>query len=232
MALHPETMQPEGWVFFHDYFPDMYVHTRNQLLNLKNSIPFYQSKGPKGIYHFNTTPKPFFIDVLFAGLPALNEAPYARYQQRYLPYPSLILNSVNWVSEVRAAGNDAAIDDQIALFLETITAITIWNQYQTSGRIALDQGISGLTSENNRNSEQTWNFNEFRNIIDTLSTPFLKDIFHDYQIDPATTNPNLAWWNQQLIEGKYFIVRFEFDNNNNKQITMHDMDADIAKSYR
>ncbi|CAM6001148.1 unnamed protein product [Sphagnum balticum] len=232
MALEPDTMKSQGWVFFHDYFPDMYVHTRDKLINLKNSRPFYQSKGPKGIYHFNTDPKPFFIDVLFSGLPALNEAPSSRYQQSYRPWPSLILNSVNWISEVRNSGNDPVDDNQRALYLETITAITIWNQYQTTGRIALDQGISGLTSENNRNSEETWNFNEFRNILDNLTDQFIEDIFHDYQMDVTKLNTNLPWWEQRLMEGKYFIIRFEFDNNNNKQITIHDVDADISKSYR
>lgn len=231
LALNPDTMQPEGWTFFHDYFPDAYVHTRTKLINLKNSVPFYQSAGPKGVYH-DSTVHPFFIDVLMAGLPALNEAPYARYQQAYRPYPTLILNSVNWVSEVRNTGNDPAIDNQRALYLETITAITIWNQYETTGRIPLDAGVLGFNPENNRNSQETWNFNGFRNILDNLTDQFIDDIFHDYQVLSGAVNTNLEWWNQRLIEGKYFIIRFEFDNNNNKQITLSDVDAEISKSFR
>ena len=115
LALNPETMRPEGWAFFHDYFPDAYIHTRQKLLNLKDNGIFFHSKGAKGIYHHNTDPQPFFIDVLLAGLPALNEAPYARYQQAFRPWPALILNSVNWVSEVRAPGNDPIDDNQRAL---------------------------------------------------------------------------------------------------------------------
>ena len=233
MVLDQKTMKPEGWAFFHDYFPDAYVHSTKQLLNIKSNTIFWHNQGPKGIYHFNSTPKPFFIDVLFAGNPALNEAPSARYQKSYVPYPSLILNSVNWISEVRSGGNDSIDDNQRALYLETITAITIWNQHQTTGRIALDAGgVKGLLSANNRNAEQTWNFNNIRNILSDLTDSFIGSIFQDFAINTAYTNTDLNWWDQMLMEGKYFIVRFEFDNNNDKEISLHDVDANINKSVR
>lgn len=232
MALNPDTMQPVGWVFFHDYFPDAYVHTRDKLLNLKSNIAFFQSKGPKGIYHFNTDPKPFFVDILFTGIGALNEPPSRRYQQSYKPYPTMILNSINWISEVRNTGNDPIDDNQRALYLETITSVTIWNQYQTTGKIDLSSGLATLQEMNNRNAEETWQFNAFRDVLNNLTDQFVLDIFQDYRMDESKLDNNLPWWEQRLMEGKYFIVRFEFDNNNNKQITIHDMDADIDKSYR
>ncbi len=234
MAIEQETMKPEGWVYFHDYLPDAYVHVRNttpKLINFKTNIGFYQSLGQKGIYHFNTDPKPFFIDIIFAGTPALNQARSALYSQAYKPYPAMILDSINWVSEVRDTGNNVFDDNQRALFLQTITHITIWNEYQTSGRIALTQNTAGLTQANSRNSEETWHFNNFRDILDSPNQ-FVQSIFQDYRIDSSKLNPNLAWWKKRLIQGKYFIVRFEFDNNNNKQIMLHDMDADISKSVR
>ena len=86
-----------------------------------------------------------------------------------------------------------------------------------------------LADRNNRNNEETWQFNDFRDVLDNLTDQFVLDIFHDYRMDPSKLNLNLDWWNQRLIEGKYFIIRFEFDNNNNKQITIHDVDADIKQ---
>lgn len=232
MAINQDTMQPEGWVFFHDYFPDAYVHTRDKLLNLKNGQPYFQSKGPKGVYH-DSTVHPFFVDVLFAGTPALNKPPSSRYQESYKPYPSLVLNSINWITEVRDANNDPVDDNKVALFLETLTSITIWNQYQTSGKITLDGGnLDTLQRQNNRNAEETWQFNGFRNVLNQITDQFVLSIFQDFRIDNTKLGLSLPWWQQQLMEGKYFIVRFEFDNNNNKQITLHDMDTDIAKSYR
>jgi hypothetical protein len=214
MALKQDSMEPEGWVYFHDYFPDAYVHTRDKLLNLKTNTPFYHSKGLKGIYHFNTVPKPYFIDVLFADK------------------NTMVLNSINWLSEVRATGNDPIDDNKRALYLETLTSITIWNQYQTTGKITLDGSLDTLQRLNNRGTEENWSFNSFRDVLDNVTDQFVLDLFGDYRMDETKLNTNLAWWEQRLMEGKYFIIRFEFDNNNNKQITLFDMGADISKSYR
>lgn len=232
MAIDQESLKPQGWVYFHDYFPDAYVHTRNKLLNLKNNISFFHSAGPKGIYHYNTNPQPYFIDVLFSGQTALNLPASERYRQAMKPFPSLILNSVNWITEVRATANNAVDDNSRALFLETLTSITIWNQYQTSGKITLVQGMEGLTIDTTRNAEETWQFNTFRNILDNLTDQFILDLFQDFRLIDTALNYNLPWWEQRLIEGKYFIIRFEFDNNNNKQIILEDVDADISKSAR
>lgn len=226
------SLERKGWSFYHDYWPDFYMHTRTALLNLKNSVGYYNNKGPRGIYHGNITPMPFFIDVLFATNSAVKEAPYARYQRVPEPYPTFILDNINWVSEVKATGNDMTDDDQPALFNETLTAITVWNNYQTSGRITLDPQKLSLQFGNNRNSEEKWNFNKFRDILNTVGETFIGNIFSDYLIDTSKLNPNLSWYNKRLIQGKYFIIRFEFDNNNNKQITLYDLDTDVTKSWR
>lgn len=214
MTVDKDTLQPIGWVFYHDYLPDFYIHTRDMLMNLSGNSGFYQSKGPRGVYHNQAVVKPFFVDVLFADK------------------KNMILNSVNWITEVRASGNDEIDDNQPALFNETLTAITIWNNYQTSGRIPLDKGIISLEKSNDRNSEQTWNFNDFRNVLSVLDQQFISDLFHDFQVDPDKLSDNLPWFEKRLIEGNYFIVRFEFDNNNNKQITLHNTDVDVSQSYR
>jgi len=222
-----------GWSFYHDYNPDFYFHTRNRFMCLKDGRGYYINEGPRGKY-FGSTVNPFFIDVVFAGMSALKLPGQARYTQVLEPYPALTLDSVNWVSEVRGAGNDPAIDNAPALYNETITAVTIWNNYQTSGRILLDRNKISLEDSNNRNTELKWTFNGFRDVVKDQGVSFLLDIFADYAIDTSNTTPlaSIPWFKKRLIEGKYFIIRFEFDNNNDKQITLHDLDADISKSYR
>lgn len=220
-----------GWSFYHDYNPDFYFHTRNKFMNLKDGIGYYMNAGPRGVYHGSTV-NPFFIDVVFAGMGALKLPNQARYTSVNEPFPAMTIDSVNWVSEVRAAGNDPEDDNSPALYGETITAVTIWNAYQTSGKILLDQGKISLQPSNNRNSEQKWAFNDFKDIVKNQGVSFLLDIFHDYAVDYTNTNLNFPWFQKRLIEGKYFIVRFEFDNNNDKQITLHDLDVDVVKSYR
>lgn len=201
------------WSFFHDYFPDYYIHTRKSLYTTKNSKIYEHNKGPRGLYYDQNQESPFIIDVLFANK------------------ETTILNSVNWISEVRAAGNREADDNAPALYNETITAITIWNNYQCSGRIMLDKNNPPLLSRNNRNAEQNWHFNDFVNIAKE-NTQFLLDIFNNYRVIESEVNRNAAWFKKQPIEGKYFIVRFEFTNTDDKQITLHDVDIDADVSYR
>ena len=202
------------WTFFHDYYPDYYMHTRKGLYNLSNSKVYINNKGPRGLYHNRATTKPFFIDVLFANK------------------ETTTLNSINWISEVRAGGNKESDDNMPALYGQTIHAITIWNNYQCSGRVVLDNNNLELSPNfNNRNSEQVWNFNAFRNIAKE-DVQFLDDLFNDFKVIGSAVDTGLSWYKSQLMEGKYFIVRFEFTNIGDRQITIHDVDISVDISYR
>lgn len=201
------------WSFFHDYFPDCYITTRQGLYNIKDSKIFINNKGPKGLYHDRTSTKPFFIDVVFNGK------------------ETLILNSINWITEVRATGNGLE-DASRAIYQETISAITIWNNFQTTGRIVLTHDmIDLLPAQNSRNAEQKWNFNDFKNIAKD-NVNFIEDLFNNFKIIDTGVDLDIPWYKKELMEGKYFIVRFEFTNNGDKQITIHDVDIDADISYR
>jgi len=208
LSYHTEK---KAWSFFHDYFPDYYVHVRKRLFNLSSNKVYEQNAGPRGVYY--GAPKPFFLDVLFVNK------------------ENTILNSINWITEVRGVGNKDSDDNSPALYDVTIDAITIWNNYECSGRIILDKDGITLINNNTRNSEQTWNFNTFRNIANE-NVQFLDNIFKDFKVLGAGTNINRPWFDQRLMEGKYFIIRFEFSNSLDRQITLHDVEADLDVSIR
>lgn len=203
----------DKWSFYHDYYPNYYFHTRNKIYNLLGKRIYEMNAGPRGVYHGNSTPYPFFFDAVFSG----NE--------------SLVLNSVIWNSEVQSGGNTVADDDMPSLYNETITAITVWNNYQCTGRIDLKEKTPLLES-NNRNSELTWSFNDFRDIVKTQGAKFLDSLFENFKVTESAIDRNLPWYNKRLIEGMYFIVRFEFNNLNDKQITMYNVDLNASKSFR
>lgn len=70
-----------AWVFFHDYHPDYFVHTRNDLYALSGRTLFKTNEGSPGNYGNGT--KSFFIDVAFPyGIEAL-------------------LDSIQWLSEIQ-----------------------------------------------------------------------------------------------------------------------------------
>ena len=58
------------------------------------------------------------------------------------------------------------------------------------------------------------------------------DIFKNYTIIPGTEDYNKPWYEKELLEDKYFTVRFEFDNLSQKQIILHDVSAQVIKSDR
>jgi len=201
----------KNWVFFHDYLPDYYTNTRTNLFNFKNSKVFQNNKGPRGLYHDSV--RPFFVDVVFKDK------------------ETFLLNTLNWISEIRDSGNKLVDDNEIALSSETITAITIWNNFQTSGRILLNRNNPPLKNVNNRNVHENWSFNKFRDLA-LENTEFIDTLFKNFAILPQGLASNPPWYKQKVMKGKYFIVRFEFDNYMNKQLTLHDVDITLNPTYR
>lgn len=194
----------KDWVFFHDYYPDFYFSTKTQLYNIKDSKIYIHHKGPYGVYH-NDTPKSFFIDAVFAA------------------QEEMILNSINWISEV--FNNSGEVE------FTTLTHITVWNNQQCTGRIALSQVFSALQYQV-RKTQGLWNFDDFRDMVKTYGSPFLLDLFNNFAVDSNNIDVNKPWFNKDLLHDNFFIIRFEFDNTQNKQLIFHGGGIDASKSYR
>lgn len=196
----------QAWVFFHDYFPDMYIHTREKLYDIKNSAIYKHNDGPPGMYHQTGNPKPFFIDVVFQS--ELN----------------LLLETVNWITDfLDNSGTDQPF--------QTLTHITIWNSQQHSGRVALSK-LQQFKEFTARNTKGVWSFNDFRNVLIDKGVQFLQDIFHDYAVVSAQVDTGLSWYKKELLTDKWFCVRFEFDNSSNVQLLLHDTTVQAIKSDR
>lgn len=198
-------VEGENWVFFHDYLPDFYFSTREQLYSLKTAKIWKHNLGPHGKY-YDTAPSSFFIDIVFN-----NE-------------DEITLNSVNWLTEVFST---AGVVEE----LTTISHITIWNSYQCSGRIPVTQH-SALSLTGTRKTVSEFSFNEFRDILKARGGTFLADIFGNYAVDTTKIDNNQAWYDKRLMEDKYFIVRLEFDNTGDKSLSLHASDIDANQSIR
>lgn len=195
----------ESWVFFHDYLPDFYIHTREYLWSSKDTNVYKNEGGPRGVY-YDLTPKSFFIDVVFKS------------------DSDILLETVTWISELLDSN---AADAEWS----TITHLSIWNSQQHSGRVALKDLFKNLQYETSRKSEGEWSFNEIRNVLATRGSAFLLDFFNDYKLDPAAVGVN-PWYEKELLEDKYFVVRFEFDNKVNKELVLHQTNVQATKSIR
>lgn len=205
-------LEKDNWVFFHDYMPDYYIQIREKLVNLKNGRIYKNNLGLNGVYHDNT-PRSFLMDVVFQEKDK---------QQENL---QLTLNAVRWLSTVQNPDGSEAPTD-------TLTHITIWNSKQCTGRIALAQVFSDLEYKNMRNTEGYWSFNNFKDKVIAEGVQFLGNIFNNFAVDPTQVSDTLPWYERQLLEDVYMIVRFEFDNTSGKKLYLEDTQLDVDKSYR
>lgn len=202
------SLEGGGWVFFHDYIPDFYFHTRNQLWSLHNREIFKHNSGPKGQYYEDV--KPFFIDMVFRS------------------ESDMLLECVTWVSELVDKGFDSSVTEGE---WNTLTHISIWNSQQHTGRVNLQDVFKDLQYEDKRKTQGEWSFNDFRDVLKQRGPSFLQDIFNNYSVKPGALGDN-SWYDRSPLEDKYFVVRFEYDNLADKQLILHKTNIQAIKSER
>ena len=200
----------DNWVFFHGFFPDFYVHTKKKLHNIKDQDMYTHNEGSYGVYHNEDEVQSFFIDVAFRA------------------EEELILETVNWISSVLTDSYDAS---NIGSEWDTLTHISVWNSQQHTGRIALQDVFADIQYSTSRTTNGKWSFNDFRNTLADRGTQFLLSLFENYELDPAMVGTK-EWYEKELLQDKYMIVRFEFDNSIQKQLLLHDTSIQAIKATR
>jgi hypothetical protein len=215
-----------NWVFFHDYLPDFYFHTREKLHLISAKNIFTANTGIPGMFlpvnAEDSLPNgKFFVDVVFNSK------------------EEVTLDTLNWITEVFDRGDTP----KSPLEFQTLSHITIWNTYQVTGRIPISAIEQQYQINNIRKTQSTWKFNEFRDmLIGRGATNFLLDIFNNFAIDTTYIDTNLPWYERKLLEDHYFVVRFEFSNgvgevpeiqvNYNKDVLLHEVSAEATPSAR
>lgn len=195
-----------GWASFHDYIPDHLFNTRKNVFSFNNGL-LYRHNNPllKGTY-YNNIKYPSFVDTVFNNPKNLN------------------LNAIQWYTQY--INQDKTTD-----FYKTITDVSVWNQYQHSGKVTLtNDQLTIANNYNSRNVESDWYFNSFRDQVNNKSLPFLNDIFNNFT--PVNLSTNKVWYEQMLLNNKWFIVRLEFNNETNATIQLYNVEVNPSISYR
>lgn len=203
-------LEGDNWVFFHDYIPDYYFSTREKLHSVKNNRLWTHNSGPAGQYYNSTTPSPFFVDMVFRG------------------EDEMTLNSISWITEVFDRVTKANEE------FKTLSHVTIWNSWQCTGRIPIAQIFDTLEMKNVRKTQSEWNLNEFRDLVAVRGAKVVGDLFQNFAVNTAALDADMSWYDQKLLEDRYFIVRLEFDNkdqNADKVVLLHSAEVDANKSY-
>lgn len=204
-----------NWVFFHDYYPDFYAQTREKLLSYKSKSLYKHNEGGYGKFYEETpegvqTVKPFFVDMVFKA------------------DSELLLETLEWTSSVLYDTSDLKARDSE---WKTLTHISIWNSQQHTGRIELKDVFEDMKYDTSRNTRGIWSFNKFRNTLKDRGTQFLLDIFNNYAVDSNQVEEK-SWYEAELLQDKYFVVRLEFDNLVQKQLTLHEVSITAQKVSR
>jgi hypothetical protein len=197
------------WVFFHKYIPDFYFSTRENILNLKSQKLHRHNEGAPGLF-YDETPENFYIDVVVRDK------------------DKLLLQTVNWVSTVL---NDSTDVHTRGSEWDTLTHISIWNSQQHTGKIALEDVFKNLKYKTSRNTNGAWSFNDFRNVLVSRGTQFIADLFDEYALDPSQVGDK-PWYSKELLQDKYFVIRFEFDNLSGKSVILHEVNVQATKAIR
>ena len=199
----------QSWVFFHDYFPDMYVHNRKSLYSIKGNTVYKHHEGAPGNY-YETTPYSFFIDVIF----------------RDGEGTTLLLETINWITDY---STDNGKDAQFS----TLSHISAWTGQQHTGRIALSQIFNELEYTNIRRTKSQWSMKEFRDVLsDNPGGQFISTLFNNFAIITGQIEQYPVWYEQGPIQDKWICVRFEFDNGDNAKVILQDTNITAQPSNR
>lgn len=205
------------WVSFHTYIPNTLVNNRNGIFMGVNetstsNTSLYQIVGDENTHgdsYDDGNYSPTFIDVCFS-----------------LPY-NIDKNfmSFNWNTQIKTI-----VDKQLntSSFEEAI----VYNYHRHSGAIALT--VQSFESGNIRNTDGTWKFNDFRDLLSSKSTKILdcQDI-RELQLDTIPTIDQYTnWYEKGKFIDTYIIIRLKFNNSNGDGIIINDIGSVAIKSGR
>ncbi len=196
------------WMCFHDYHPNYMFSTRDGLyagINVNRKLYKHNSKTLKSIFYdgvmYNS-----YIDV-----------PFNQGQET-----TKVFANFNWITHVRRL-------DGVMMEEETLTNLMVYNNNQCSGDINLQIDNGLWFGRDAKNTEETWNFNKFRDLIKDKNNPFI-----DANGDLITSNINInkAWFEKSKFISKFVIVRFTYNNVGQRDLHIVSVDANIRQSNR
>jgi hypothetical protein len=190
-----------GWVAFHDYYPNYLFNTRNQqfaLLNENNESFIYEMNVGEIGQYFKEITYPTFVDMIY------------NLQQNY----NKIITNIEWDANV--------IEDNKVLENETFDEILLYNDNQCSGYVNLkDKNFLKRNAQNNKN---TWAFNNFRDLVIDPNIYFIDD---KKELNLLNIAENKSFFFRSKFSGKFVIIRFKYNNTENKMLVFNNYKVNI-----
>lgn len=187
----------KGWICQHDYSPNFILYNRSGLYAIDNS-----PGSPQLFLHNSSNNKCIFYD-------GVKKESYIEYVDNDARDKTKGYETVNWITSIRQGTVDFA--------KETITHLIVYNNYQCSGKITLSIEAGLWYNQDARNVQQSWSFNNFRDIIINQDNAFL-DIKN--QLINTNLNSLKEWFEQSKFISKFVVVRLIHDNQNQKEVNI------------
>lgn len=196
------------WVSEHDYTPHSLVYNRTGLFAVENNLnKLFKHNNPlnKCIYYDGQI-KQSYIDVVFNDSPDITKT----------------LRSINWLSDTTKLDGTVLRD-------ETLTHLIIFNNSQCSGILDLKEDNGLWFGSDARNVEETWNFNNFRDLLKDNTLPILDN---KNELILSNIDNFKSWFDKSLFISKFVIVRFIKNNLTQNNLHIIGVNATFKKSDR
>lgn len=196
-----------GWVSFHTYSPNILLFNRRGFFAIDNTrfkIFKHNSDTTKTKFYDNTIVSSY-IDAVF------NES--SEVTKRY--------DNANWITVVESAG--------VTYKKLTLTGLVVYNETQCSELIDLTMDSTLWFGKSVKNTEDTWNFNTFRDLVKDTDLPFIdnKGALINSNIDL-----NKTWFEKSKFISKFIIFRLVNNNTNQYNVHISQVGTNANKSDR
>lgn len=201
-------MPQPNWASFHDFTPDHLFSSRSSMLSFKEGKLYKHNKGAYGKYYTNEK-KPFFVDFVINNEKGLTK----------------ILDTVMWMAETVTGDKEKKGPG--------FEKIMIWNNFSASGEIDINEKGSYVDlNASSSDVEGMTIVNQFSDMVIDPNKEFVSNLANDYLFVESNLYESRSWFNEQLMSGKYFIVRLFYSNSKeDTAVRLLEASASISPSY-
>lgn len=195
-----------GWESFHTYRPHILTYNRNGLFAIENlvfKVFKHNSTSVKGKF-YNNTINESYIDIVSNDTPTLTKR-----------FDNLTLITDTYTGT-------------IIIKNKTATHLIVYNNTQCSGKIAL-AALTSWFKKDIYNAEDTWNFNNFNDLINDSTTDFLDN---KGELITGNINSGKLWYQKSKFISKFVVFRVIYDNVDQNAIHISYVGSNLKKSDR
>tara|TARA_R100001440_G_scaffold45695_1_gene65317 strand:- start:637 stop:5268 length:4632 start_codon:yes stop_codon:yes gene_type:complete len=244
----------KAWGAFHDYNPELYAYTSNNLYKLYTDT----DAGSSSRFHIMTPELTKGTSAAAFRVTDNNSSGFSTYGVNDIefefidnisPVDNKVYSAINWLVDVEdrvsSPSNPFSSENQKWLHETGFTNIFVYNSYQMSREVTITALAGGLNG-NCRRLERGWSFNEFRDDAAISQSPSAGTVVSSQTLDMflydgmnITQNTNFLDTTKTFDKRKKFVDKYlgirlldRSSSGNRNFISLYLADTSKRKSYR